>query len=68
MPAVNQHKTLNYPKNTNKDMPKNHNLAKNILDAAWSKLVTYASYKAENAGRKRSIRKNSKLSFLWIIH
>lgn len=31
---------------------KNHNLAKYILDAAWSKLVTYTSYKAENAGTK----------------
>ena len=26
--------------------------AKGILDAAWNKLVTYTSYKAENAGRK----------------
>ena len=33
-------------------MLKIHNLAKHILDAAWSKLVTYTSYKAENAGRK----------------
>ena len=35
-----------------KNMSRNHNLAKHILDAAWSKLVTYTSYKAENAGRK----------------
>ncbi len=35
-----------------KNMTKNHNLAKHILDAAWSKLVTYTSYKAANAGRK----------------
>jgi putative transposase len=35
-----------------KNMSKNHNLAKHILDAAWSKLATYTSYKAENAGRK----------------
>jgi putative transposase len=35
-----------------KSMSKNHNLAKHILDAAWSKLVTYTSYKAANAGRK----------------
>ncbi|MGI5992724.1 MAG: RNA-guided endonuclease InsQ/TnpB family protein [Methanosarcina sp.] len=35
-----------------KNMSKNHNLAKHILDAAWNKLVTYTSYKAENAGRK----------------
>jgi putative transposase len=34
------------------NMSKNHNLAKYILDAAWSKLVTSTSYKAENAGRK----------------
>ena len=27
-------------------------MLKHILDAAWSKLVTYTSYKAENAGRK----------------
>jgi putative transposase len=33
-------------------MVKNHSLAKHILDAAWSKLVTYTSYKAESAGRK----------------
>jgi putative transposase len=33
-------------------MIKNNNLAKHILDAAWSKLVTYTSYKAESAGRK----------------
>jgi len=25
---------------------------KHILDPAWSKLITYTSYKAENAGRK----------------
>jgi len=35
-----------------KNMSKNHNLAKHILDPSWSKLVTYTSYKAENAGRK----------------
>jgi putative transposase len=35
-----------------KNMSKNHNLAKHILNAAWSKLVTYTFYKAENAGRK----------------
>ena len=34
-----------------KNMSKNHNLAKHILDAAWGKLVTYTSYKAENAGK-----------------
>jgi putative transposase len=33
-------------------MVHNHNLAKSILDAAWSKLVQYTSYKAEDAGRE----------------
>jgi putative transposase len=34
-----------------KNITKNHNLTKHILDAAWSKLITYKTYKAENAGR-----------------
>ena len=33
-------------------MLKNHCLAKSIGDAAWSQVVTYTSYKAENAGRR----------------
>ena len=33
-------------------MVKNPLYAKGIMDAAWNKLVTYTSYKAENAGRK----------------
>jgi putative transposase len=33
-------------------MLKNHCLAKSIADAAWSQLVTFTSYKAENAGRR----------------
>jgi putative transposase len=33
-------------------MLKNHCLAKSIADAAWSQLVNFTSYKAENAGRK----------------
>lgn len=33
-------------------MVHNHNLAKNILDAAWNKLVQYTSYKAVDAGRR----------------
>lgn len=37
--------------NINK-MVKDPIYAKGIMDAAWNKLVTYASYKAENAGRK----------------
>lgn len=32
-------------------MLKNHCLAKSIADAAWSQLVQFTSYKAENAGR-----------------
>jgi putative transposase len=32
-------------------MVRNHNLAKKILDASWSKFLQMLSYKAENAGR-----------------
>jgi putative transposase len=35
-----------------KKMIKDPLYAKGILDAAWNKLVTYTSYKAESAGRK----------------
>jgi len=35
-----------------KNMVKDPIYAKGIMDAAWNKLVTYTSYKAENAGRK----------------
>ena len=35
-----------------KRMVKDPLYAKGIMDAAWSKLVTYTSYKAESAGRK----------------
>lgn len=34
------------------DMVQNHSLAKSIGDASWGKLVQYASYKAENAGKR----------------
>jgi putative transposase len=34
-----------------KNMVHNHNLAKNIWDASWHKLVQYTSYKAAGAGR-----------------
>lgn len=30
----------------------NHHLAKSIADAAWNQLVTYTTYKAEDAGRQ----------------
>ena len=33
-------------------MVKNHRLAKSISDAAWSQVVQFTSYKAEEAGRK----------------
>lgn len=32
-------------------MVKNHHLAKSILDASWSMLVQYTTYKAESAGK-----------------
>jgi putative transposase len=34
-----------------KNMLQNHRLAKSISDAAWSQLIMYTTYKAENAGR-----------------
>ena len=34
-----------------KNMLQNHCLAKSISDAAWRQLITYTTYKAENAGR-----------------
>jgi putative transposase len=34
-----------------KNMLQNHRLAKSISDAAWRQLITYTTYKAENAGR-----------------
>jgi len=35
-----------------KNMLQNHCLAKSIADAAWNQLITYTTYKAENAGRR----------------
>jgi putative transposase len=49
---INNYGTICFEDLTITNMVHNHNLAKHILDAAWSKLVTYTSYKAENAGRK----------------
>jgi putative transposase len=34
-----------------RNMLQNHCLAKSISDAAWKQLITYTTYKAENAGR-----------------
>jgi putative transposase len=33
------------------NMLRNHGLAKSISDASWNQLITYTTYKAENAGR-----------------
>jgi putative transposase len=33
------------------NMIRNHHLAKSILDASWSTLIQYSSYKASNAGK-----------------
>jgi len=33
-------------------MVKNHRFAKSIVDSAWKKLIAYATYKAENAGKQ----------------
>ena len=35
-----------------RNMLQNHCLAKSIADAAWNQLITYTTYKAENAGRR----------------
>lgn len=48
---VNQYGTLCFEDLNIKDMVKNPDYAKGILDAAWSKLVQYTTYKAEDAGR-----------------
>jgi putative transposase len=48
---VNKFAIIVFEKLNIKGMLKNHCLAKSIADAAWSQLVEYTSYKAENAGR-----------------
>ena len=40
-----------FEKLNGKNMLQNHHLAKSISDAAWNQLITYTTYKAENAGR-----------------
>ncbi len=35
-----------------RNMLQDHRLAKSISDAAWKQLITYTTYKAENAGRR----------------
>jgi putative transposase len=49
---VNRFGVMVFEKLNIRGMLKNHNLAKSIADAAWSQLVTFTSYKAENAGRR----------------
>jgi putative transposase len=40
-----------FEKLAEKNMLRNHYLAKSISDAAWNQLIAYTTYKAENAGR-----------------
>jgi putative transposase len=40
-----------FEKLNGKNMLQNHHLAKSVSDAAWNQLITYTTYKAENAGR-----------------
>jgi putative transposase len=40
-----------FEKLAEKNMLRNHCLAKSISDAAWNQLIAYTTYKAENAGR-----------------
>jgi putative transposase len=42
---------LTFEKLDEENMLHNHCLAKSISDAAWRQLITYTTYKAENAGR-----------------
>jgi putative transposase len=48
---VNHFGMIVFEKLTIRNMLRNHHLAKSISDAAWSQLIQYTSYKAENAGR-----------------
>lgn len=43
---------ISFEKLNIKNIMKNHHLAKSILDAAWSTLVQYTTYKAESAGKE----------------
>jgi len=43
--------TVAFEKLNEKNMLQNRCLAKSISDAAWSQLIQYTTYKAENAGR-----------------
>lgn len=48
---VNQYGIIIFEDLNIRGMLKNHSLAKSIADAAWSQLVQFTTYKAENAGR-----------------
>jgi putative transposase len=49
---VNEYGVIAFEKLNVRGMVHNHCLSKSISDAAWSQLVQYTSYKAEDAGRK----------------
>jgi putative transposase len=49
---VNRYGLIAFEKLNVQGMVKNHHLAKSIVDAAWSQLVQYTTYKAEEAGRR----------------
>jgi putative transposase len=49
---VNSFGMISFEKLNIRNMLQNHRLAKSISDAAWKQLITYTTYKAENAGRR----------------
>jgi putative transposase len=48
---VNGFGMIAFERLNSKSMLQNHRLAKSISDAAWHQLISYTTYKAENAGR-----------------
>ena len=48
---ANKHDLIAFEDLNTNGMAKNHHLAKSIMDAAWTKLVQYTTYKAESAGK-----------------
>ena len=49
---VNEFGMIAFEKLNEKNMLRNHCLAKSISDVAWNQLITHTAYKAENAGRR----------------
>lgn len=49
---VNEYGILAFERLNEQGMLQNHHLAKSIQDAAWNQLVQFATYKAEEAGRR----------------